>query len=124
LPKLADSTVNQLVTLLLSAIYMSRHFSADLWIEFLYSLLANFLLMGHFTEEESIPKLLGLDSDEHAKLLKAFKVFDMIPVRTRSYKARIVHQYNCFQNGLNNIAFLAMILDLADGQFTFPTCLT
>lgn len=107
---------NELLTMLLSAIYMARHFSADLWIEFLYSLVTNILLMGHFSGEGAIPKLLELDAAKHEKLVKSLSTFDKIPVRTRSYKARVVHQYNSFQNCLHNVLFLASVLDLANGK--------
>ncbi len=113
---------SELLTMLLSAIYMARHFSADLWIEFLYALVTNILLMGHFSSEEAIPKLLEMDAAKHERLVKSLSVFGKIPVRTRSYKARVVHQYNSFQNCLHNVRFLASVLDLAKGE-RFLKCL-
>lgn len=105
----------ELVTFLLSTIYLGRHFSADLWLEFFYSLTVNILFMGQWTPEKTVATVLKLTQAEHDKLLKSLKVFAGIPPRGKGYQAQIVHQYNAFQNCLNNIAFLAQILDLADG---------
>ena len=117
---------DQLLTLLLSTVYMSQHFpatAANLSIDFLYALLVNILFMGYFEEEEgrtfsssSTPKLLKLGSGD--ELVKKLAFFNLVPVFSRfnTYQALVVHKYNAWQSCLQNITFLSSVLDLAKGE--------
>ena len=87
----------------------------------MYGLVANLVLMGHFTAaspDKSVPKLLDLAPKDHAKLQTALRSFDRVTKVTRSYKPRVVHFYNSFQNCLKNVRFLAQILDLSSAYST------
>lgn len=119
----------QLNTLLIALIYLSRHFSSGLWIEFYYALFANIMLIGHLDDESerdakgSCLPVLKLDRQDHLKLVAKLEPF-VVPVPSfkdaNSYKPRIVHQYNAYQNCLSNIVFLATILRSEKGKLFLP----
>ena len=114
-PSVDESRLNQLTTLLLSAVYLSNHFATDIWIEFWYALFVNLFLMGHHNAENKVPKFLDLGFKDQDKLRVALQPFDKVPNRrANSYQPRVVHLYSAFQNCLKNVRFLAQILDLSD----------
>ena len=114
--KISKQYSNQFETLIISTVYLSQHFSADLSINFLYALLVNILFMGYYSGAKAlIPKLLELKNVENAKLVSNLKTLDKIPsLSSINYQPQIVHQYNAWQNCFNSIAFLASILNLSD----------
>lgn len=114
--KISKQYLTQLETFLISTVYLSQHFSADLSINFLYALLVNILFMGYYSGANAlIPKLLELKNVETSKLVAILKKFDKIPsLSSINYQPRIVHQYNAWQNCFNSIALLASILNLSD----------
>lgn len=115
----------QLNTLLLALIYLSRHFSSGLWLEFYYALFANIMLIGHLDVEMSqrddndngklafCAPMLKLDREDHLKLVAKLEPF-VVPVPNfwdaYATQPRFVHQYNAYQNCLSHIIFLASIL--------------
>lgn len=114
--KISEQYSNQFETLIISTVYLSQHFSADLSINFLYALLVNILFMGYYSGANAlIPKLLELKNVETSELVTMLEKFDEIPsLSSINYKPRIVHQYNAWQNCFNSIALLAFILNLSD----------
>ncbi len=125
--------LTQLQSLVFASVYLCQHFPTDLSIDFLYALLVNMLFMGYFSSSSNssstvsntaatASKLLefGDKSAEVGPLKKKLAVFDRIPLySSTNYQARIVHQYNAWQNCLHNINFLASVLDLSKCEFNF-----
>lgn len=125
--------LTQLQSLIFATVYLCQHFPTDLSIDFLYALLVNMLFMGYFSSTSNssstvsntaatASKLLefGDKSAEVGPLMKKLAVFDRIPLySSANYQARIVHQYNAWQNCLHNINFLASVLDLSKCEHLF-----
>lgn len=122
--------LTQLQSLIFATVYLCQHFPTDLSIDFLYALLVNMLFMGYFSSSSNssstisttASKLLefGDKSAEMGPLMKKLAVFDRIPLySSANYQARIVHQYNAWQNCLHNINFLASVLDLSKCEHLF-----
>ena len=114
--KISKQYSNQFETLIISTVYLSQHFSADLSINFLYALLVNILFMGYYSGAKAlIPKLLELKNVKTSKLVAMLKKFYKIPsLSSINYQPQIVHQYNAWQNCFNSIALLASILNLSN----------
>ncbi|KAH9409151.1 Protein asteroid 1 [Tyrophagus putrescentiae] len=120
LPTAYIEELTHLSTMMLAFAYFSRNLAVELSLEYIYALMVNILFTGHTSAVAEVNdnrwKLLPFKSLP----LEGLSKYDFVPndhVKMKyggGFLSRITHYSGSFQDCLENVLFLAKVLDISD----------